>query len=430
MATETKLTPAMRQWQQAKALHPDKLLFFRMGDFYETFNDDAVKISRLAGLTLTKRGKDASATPLAGVPHHQLDRYIKILMDKGESVAVCDQLEDPAQAKGVVKRGITQVLTPGTVVDDNVLPLVENNFLASVCLSKSDAAIAFADLSTGDFFITLPHPDNLADEFERQSPAETLVSREIAGDADHPLSRLLRFGLGGGVTKRDAYQFDAHEGRTRLLALYEVDTLDAFGMENNPAALGAAGAIISYVQENQPDSLAHLKPPRIQDSSGTLILDRNTIRNLELAVPPRRGDAKSTLLGILDHTLTGPGCRLLRQWLLRPPARLETIHFRQEAVAELMADKTARTLFRELLDRMADFERIAARLAANRANPRDMAALAAGCRRLPGLAAAAKERNARLFNQAADMDTLDDVAETIEAMLVGMNRRPIRAKAI
>ncbi len=414
---DNKLTPAMRQWQEAKNLHPDKLLFFRMGDFYETFNEDAVKISRLVGLTLTKRGKDQSATPLAGVPHHQIDRYIKELMDKGESVVVCDQLEDPAQAKGVVKRGITRVLTPGTVVDDNVLPPTGNNFLAAVSLANGHAAVAFVDVSTGDFIITLPSEDRLSDEFERQAPAETLVSRDIMGEPDHPVSRLLSLGLGGGVTRRDSYQFDAREGRTRLLKRFDVQTLEAFNIEDKPHALGAAGAILAYLEENQPDSLGHLKPPRIQDNSGFLVIDRNTIRNLELAAPPRKGDRRSTLLGILDHTLTGPGARLLRNWLLRPPARLKEIRFRQQGVAELMAGPDLRNGLRELLDRMADFERIVARLAGNRAGPRDIVALAAGCRRLPAIARLAESFQADLIRQAAAMDQLQDVADLIEDVL-------------
>ncbi len=416
--TDQKITPAMRQWHEAKALHPDKLLFFRMGDFYETFNEDAVKVSRLIGLTLTRRGKDQSSTPLAGIPHHQLDRYIKDLMEKGESIAVCDQLEDPAQAKGVVKRGITRVLTPGTVVDDNVLPPTGNNFLAAIAVSGGQTAIAFVDLSTGDFHISLPGPDEISDELERHLPAETLVSRDIAGDPDNPIARLLSFGVGGGVTRRDAYQFDPHEGRTRLLRLLDVRTLEAFALEDKPAALGAAGAVLAYIQENQPDSLGHVKAPRIQDNAGVLVLDRNTIRNLELAHPPRKGDAERTLLGILDHTMTGPGGRLLRSWIVRPSARLDEIHFRQDAVKELLERPETRHAVRDALDRMADFERIAARLAADRAGPRDLAALAAGCGRLPVLTDILASCESALFRDALGMDTLDDVARRIEGALV------------
>ncbi len=215
MPEDAKITPAMRQWRQAKDLHPDKLLFFRMGDFYEMFNEDAIQGARLLGLTLTKRGKKPGA-PLAGVPHHQLDRYVKELLDKGVSVAVCDHLEDPVQAKGMVKRGITRVATPGTVVDENVLPLRGNNYLAAVAAANKQTALAFADLSTGDFFVIQPEDGQIEDELERQTPAETLVSSETLAHPEHPLTRLLSLGLGGGVTRRDGYQFDPHEGATRL----------------------------------------------------------------------------------------------------------------------------------------------------------------------------------------------------------------------
>lgn len=417
-AKDSKVTPAMRQWMDMKALHPDKLLFFRMGDFYEMFHDDAVKGSRLLGLTLTKRGRDQDAPPLAGIPHHQLDRYVKDLMDKGVSVAICDQLEDPAQAKGVVKRGITRVLTPGTVVEDNVLPPVGNNFLAAACIRGSDAAVAMADLSTGEFIVALPGVDNLGDVFERYAPAETLAPSEAVGNDSHPLGRLLAHGAGGGVTRRDSYQFDPREGETLLKEHFQVDTLAAYGIGGIPCALGAAGAILAYLKENQIDSLGHLKPPRIQDDAGILRIDRNTIRNLELAGSPRRGGRDNTLLGILDHTLTGPGGRLMRNWLLAPPSRLPEIHRRQEAVGELMADAEKRRTLRALLDRMADFERIMARVAAERANPRDLAALAAGCRRLPEVAALADSCRARLLKDCGGMDTLTDVADLIEDAIV------------
>ncbi len=416
-ADSEKTTPAMRQWREMKALHPDKLLFFRMGDFYEMFHADAVEASRLLGLTLTRRNRDAGAPPLAGIPHHQIDRYVKELMDKGRSVAVCDQLEDPAQAKGVVKRGITRVLTPGTVVDDNVLPPVGNNYLAAAALSGGTAALALADLSTGDFLVALPGLEELADVLVRFAPAETLAPREAVGDPAHPLGKILAAGVAGGVTRRDAYQFDPREGETLLKAHYRVASLAPFGLEDQPAALGAAGAILCYLKENQAGEIAHLKPPRILDESGTLRIDRNTIRNLELAAPPRDRSGRPTLLSILDHTLTGPGGRLLRSWLLAPPARLEPIRRRQEAVGELLDDSTRREEFRALLDRMADFERIMARVAAGRANPRDLAALASGCRRLPDIAALADCCRAPLLKDLAGLDPLTDLADLIEDVL-------------
>ncbi len=415
---DAKVTPAMRQWHEMKALHPDKLLFFRMGDFYELFHDDAVQASKLLGLVLTRRGRDHDSPPLAGIPHHQVDRYVADVIDKGLSVAICDQLEDPAQAKGVVKRGITRVLTPGTVVDDNVLPPVGNNYLAAAAVRDKAIAVAFADISTGEFLVTMPGEKGLADVFERYAPAETLVSSDVMGDDRNPVAALLGLGVGGGVTRRDSYGFDPHEGETVLKKHFGVTTLAAFGIDNHPAALGACGAILAYLAENQSNSLAHLKPPRVVDDAGVLRIDRNTIRNLELAGPPRRGQSDGTLLGILDQTLTGPGARLLRGWLLAPPARLDEVQRRQSGVGELLADADLRRRFRDGLDRMADFERIMARVASERANPRDLAALAAGARRLPDLAALADSCAAPFLKEKAGLDTLVDVADLIEAVLV------------
>ncbi|MDR3211714.1 MAG: DNA mismatch repair protein MutS [Planctomycetota bacterium] len=416
MPDPDNLTPAMRQWQDAKDRHPDKILLFRMGDFYEMFNQDAVNASRLLGLTLTKRSNNAS--PLAGVPASQIDRYVKEFVAKGLSVVVCDQLEDPLLAKGVVKRGITRVVTPGTLVDESVLPPRANNFLAAVTQQEKDYALAFVDVSTGEFFLVSPERENLEDEFFRQSPAETLLPREIAGDPEHPLARLLATGIGGGITRRDSYQFDPREGETRLKQKFAVTTLDSFGIATRPACLGAAGAILAYLEENYQDSLAHLKPPVFRDHSGYLVLDRNSIHHLELLPPTAQGRDKHSLLTTIDRTLTGPGSRLLRSWLLRPLAEVEPIRKRQEAVMELRQENSWRQEIRTLLADLPDLERIAARLAAHRASPRDLVALAGGCRILPRLAACLAGAKTPLLQESAVTTTLEDVAELIEAAIV------------
>ncbi|MDR1533539.1 MAG: DNA mismatch repair protein MutS [Planctomycetota bacterium] len=414
-ADEGPATPAMRQWREMKARHPDKLLLFRMGDFYEMFNDDAVEAARLVGLTLTRRGRTPDSPPLAGLPHHQLDRYIREFMLKGRSLAICDQLEDPAQAKGVVKRGITRVVTPGAVVDDDILPSTGNNYLSAAVVRGDEAAAAFADLSTGEFLVSLAGPSELPDVFERLAPAETLLPGEAIGNPGHPLAWLA--GAGSGVTRRDSYFFDPGEGETVLKRHFGVASLAPFDLEGRPAALGAAGAVLSYFLENQPDSLRHLRPPRLLDPGGVLKIDRNSIRNLELA-SSRPDGGRPTLLSLLDHALTGPGSRLLRQWLLAPPAELETIRRRQGGVGELLADSAKRGEFRALLNRMADFERIAARISANRAGPRDLSALAAGCRRLPALAALAASCSSEAVRDCAGLDQLADLADLVDGALV------------
>ncbi len=373
----------MRQWQEAKDLHPDKLLLFRMGDFYEMFNEDAVRGAKLLGLTLTKRGRDGNAPALAGVPHHQLDRYVKELVEKGVSIAICDQLEDPAQAKGVVKRGITRVITPGTLVDESVLPLKGNNYLAAVAVVKKDAGMAVVDLSTGEFYTLPVHPDHIEDELARHGPAETLVARELANDSASPLSRALKSGLAGGVTRRDSYQFDPHEGETRLKNQFKVKTLSGLGLEGKPACIGAAGAVLAYLEENQATSLDHLKEPYVRDYSHYMLLDRNAISDLELIAAPR-GNKEATLLSVIDKTLTGPGSRLLRDWLLRPLVAAELIRPRREAVEEFMIDAAAREVQLELfappkpLDQLArELTMELAKMDVNRLTPLDAHAVLA-----------------------------------------------------
>ncbi|MDR1612758.1 MAG: DNA mismatch repair protein MutS [Planctomycetota bacterium] len=409
---DDKITPAMRQWRSFKDRHPDKILLFRMGDFYETFHDDAVQMHNLLGLTLTRRGKEPGAPPLAGIPYQQLTRYVKMLVDKGRSVVIADQLEEAAGDQGVVRRGITEVVTPGTLMEESALPHGGNNYLAAISLQGGVAALAFLDLSTGDFLVVMPPAGRVDDELARFSPAELLASRSLLADPGPELAAIFSNPAGGRITRRDDYAFDPREGETRLKNHFRVDTVAGFGLEE-PAALGAAGAALGYLEENQSSDLAHLRPPRTLEVSGRLRLDRNSIRNLELARPPGGGDAGATLLSVLDRTLTGPGGRMLRSWLLSPSARLDVIRPRQEAVAELMADADTRRELRGRLDRFPDLERIMARVATGRATPRDLAALSRGCLALPGIAGLAGNGRAPLLRECLDLDTLGDVGGNI-----------------
>ncbi len=304
------------------------------------------------------------------------------------------------------------------MLDDSVLPPRDNNFLASLALVKQEAAIAFIDLSTGEFFIVPTTPERLEDEFERWRPAETLVASEIASNPQHPLAPLLAHSVTGGITRRDSYQFDPHEGGVILRERFQVETLAGFGIEDKPACLGAAGAALAYLKENQASEFAHFKAPRLREDNGLLKLDRNSIRNLELIPATRTASREATLLGVLDRTRTGPGGRLLRSWLLQPLARLEPILKRQDAILWLMADPAVRNEIASLLDGLADLERIAARVTANRATPRDLAALAASCRLLPSLSALVAGSQAELLRQCADLDPMQDVADLIESAIL------------
>jgi len=417
-AAPVKKTPMMVQFDEAKSEHPDKILFFRMGDFYEMFFDDAVKASQLLGLTLTSRSKDEdNPIPMAGVPHHQCERYLKELISLGQKVAICDQLEDPAQAKGIVKRGITRVVTPGTVLDDACLQSHTNNFLIAVCFKKETAGLATVDLSTGEFFVSSLTEESLGDEIDRLSPAETLVPSGQAQSG--PLSQALKFRAVGTLSEREDYSFHVEESEKRLREHFGVKSLDGFGLQEQPAAVAAAGAALEYLQETQKTNLAHIRSLRWVERGAFLLLDRATQRNLELTHSRMEGGRKGSLLSVLDRTRTGPGGRMLRGWLLRPLCDLLQIQRRQEAVRELMEDHLLRTELREILSAIADMERIMARVITGRASGRDLSALRDSAEKLPVIQHVGESMRAPILTElAAQIDTLDDVRGAIAEALV------------
>jgi DNA mismatch repair protein MutS len=329
------LTPAMEQWRREKERHPDKLLLFRMGDFYELFYDDAKVVSRVLGLTLTSRSKGENPVPMAGIPHHALERYLKELIEKGHKAAICDQLEDPATAKGVVKRGVTRVVTPGTVLEESCLPAKSNNFLAAVAARGDAAGLAYVDLSTGEFLCSALDLEMLGDELERLAPAETLLPAGRGG-ADDALGAALRYRDVGVRTEREGYHFDPDDGARHLREHFGVATLDGFGLADLPEATGACAAVLAYLRETQMNELRHIRAIRRVAREDCLLLDRATQRNLELTHALMAGGKSGTLLEVIDRTRTGPGARRLKGWLLRPLAQVAPIRRRQEAVAELM----------------------------------------------------------------------------------------------
>ncbi|MBN2710904.1 MAG: DNA mismatch repair protein MutS [Planctomycetes bacterium] len=424
--SKQKKTPMMEQYHAIKSQHTDKILFFRMGDFYEMFFEDAKIVSRELGLTLTSRDKGENPVPMAGAPHHQGDRYIKELIEKGYKVAVCDQLEDPAQAQGIVKRGVTRVVTPGTVLEDNCLKSHSNNFLAAVTSDGSKAGLAYVDISTGEFFVSYLDFETLGDELERLAPSETLVPAAQALP-DKPLAKALRFRAVGVLTERDDYHFDPGHSERVIKEHFGVQNLSGFGIEDAPHATGAAGAVLEYINETQKTSLAHIRRLRLINRGEHLILDRTTQRNLELTHPLMSGGKSATLLSVIDRTKTGPGGRLIKSWLLRPLTNLEIILSRQDGIRDFMEDHILRAELREHLAGIADMERIMARVITNRANPRDLAALAASIGRLPGISALAESLRAPILqNLVAQVDTLDDLGDLISECLV--DEPPVQIK--
>src|SRR5262245_48256735 len=383
----TSATPAMRQYLDAKQQHRDAILFFRMGDFYEMFYEDALVAARALELTLTSRSKDASGggIPMCGVPFHAVDGYIARLVKKGFRVAICDQVEDPRKAKGLVKREVVRVVSPGTLTDAGYLDAREPAFLMAVVAPEAGTrdciGVALLDLSTGDFSAAeYSGPDRaqaLADELAVLKPREVVVP---AGDtAGHPTSGVLEAcpaiaAAGIAITAIDAWAFDQESARRTLLDQLRAGGLEGFGLDRHPAAVAAAGGLVHYLRESQKVDLAHVRSIAYRQRADALLIDPTTVKHLEI-VEGSEGGRDGSLLDELDRTVTSMGSRMLRSWLLRPLVALEPIRDRLDAVEELAFRTTDRGKFRETIKAVQDLERLVARAALGTAGPRDLVGL-------------------------------------------------------
>ena len=414
-------TPMMRQLLQAKAECGDSLLFFRMGDFYEVFLDDAIEAAELLNLALTSRdGTDKDRRiPMCGVPVRAVDAYIAKLVRMGRSVTICEQMEDPREAKGIVKRQVVRTVTPGTVMEPELLEDGRNNFLAAVLASGEDAGAAFVDMTTGEFLTLAASAQNniLFDEIARLAPAEMLIFEE--GDPAFSTALKKRFPE-LVLTPRAEDSFDPEHAREVLISTFQLSTLKGLGaLENSDIALACAGAVISYVRETQRDSVPHLALPRHYQPSMYVALDSNTQRNLELTQTMGDKSKRGSLLGVLDKTLTGMGERKLRQWILHPLVKAADITTRLDAVAELFEDIGLRMSLREHIKGMPDIERLLGRITANAGNARDVKALGLAISRLPEIRGTlAQTQSALLKKLFSTLDPLEDIATAIESALV------------
>ena len=375
----------MKQFFAAKAEHPDLLLFFRMGDFYELFYDDARKAARLLDITLTQRGSSAGAPiPMAGVPVHAYEGYLARLVALGESVAICEQIGDPALAKGLVERKVVRIVTPGTVTDEALLNERRDTLLMAVARGGSSAkgggyGLAWADLAGGRFLVNeVESADALEAELSRLEPAELLIPDEEG------LPAFLHERT--GMRRRAPWLFDADSGRRQLLKFFGLHDLTGFGIEDRPLATAAAGALLGYVEETQKQRLPHLTSISLESARDAIAMNAATRRHLELDTRVD-GDTRNTLLGVLDSTISPMGGRLLRRWLHRPLRTRQVLAERHQAVATLMesrADEALRERFRAL----GDLERILTRVALRSARPRDLSTLRDGLALLPAIGAA------------------------------------------
>ncbi|NQT86403.1 DNA mismatch repair protein MutS, partial [bacterium] len=411
-------TPAMRQYANFKKQHPDAVLFFRMGDFFETFFDDAKICSRVCGLTLTSRAQGEGAVPLAGFPYHSIDTYLKRLITAGYKVAVCEQVQDPREAKGVVDRDVVRVVTPGTLTEEALLDAKANNFLAAIALGKERNGIAWVDLSTGRFLVQEVDPAQTLDELGRIGPAECLMPDSQYRSEDSLLEPVREI-IGGLWTPRPDWAFDPGSGQKALREHFGVATLEGFGCDGLGIGLGAAGAVLDYLQETQRGSLDNIT--KIQSFAGAqyLMLDKATQQSLELVETLRSRRQDTTLIGVLDETVTAMGGRLFRQMVLYPLREVAAIQLRQDAVGELVGALSVRDSLRAALRGVYDIERLASKIAYRRANARDLVGLRESAAALPGIRAHLADVQAPLLRRIHDnLDTLDDLRDLVQTAIV------------
>ncbi|HIU89268.1 MAG TPA: DNA mismatch repair protein MutS [Candidatus Caccomonas pullistercoris] len=400
---KAQLTPMMKQFYDLKAQHPDAVLLFRCGDFYETYCDDAVTASKVLGITLTRRNNkgNAAAIEMAGFPHHALDTYLPKLIRAGHRVAICDQLEDPKLAKKLVKRGITELVTPGVALTDNVLNCKENNFLAAVHFGRGTCGVAFLDISTGEFLVgegTAEYVDKLLSNF---APKEVLYEygrrRQLE---EHFGTKYFNFEL-------DDWAFAEAGARERLLKHFEVKNLKGFGIDHLAAAVVAAGAVLAYLGITQHTHIGHITAIRRIEEERYVRLDKFTVRNLELISPMSEGG--TSLLAVVDRTLTPMGARLLHRWLLFPLRDLKTVTARQDVVDYFFRAPEFRAETAAQLPAIGDLERIVSKVAVGRVSPREMQQLRLALEAIAPLKAAC---------EAAEDDTLGRMGRRLDSCSV------------
>jgi len=418
-------TPLMQQYREIKARHQNAILFFRMGEFYEMFYEDAETASRVLGLTLTSRNNGGAAeVPLAGIPVKACADYLRRLVQQGYRVSICEQMEDPKNAKGPVRREVVETVTPGAAFSDDLLDGGRNNFVCAVQVQGGMAGVAAADVSTGELRLSLTPVAELDPTLARLSPREVVLPAAGA-DVRVPAARGAEGAL---VTERDAWEFDAALARDDLARQFGVLSLEGLGLgEGDALAIGAAGALLRYLRELQPAGLPQLARPSIERPGGVMPLDEMTRRNLELVESLRGGGVEGTVLSVLDRTTTPMGARLLRNWLLAPLTDVQAIDTRLDAVQHLVENAVTRQALRDALDGVRDVERLAAKAAASRSTPRELRALGDSLCRLPvvqkALGGDGLSAQGRLGALASEWDNAAELAGGLCSSLV--ERPPI-----
>lgn len=403
-------TPMMQQYLQLKAQHPDILLFYRMGDFYELFYDDAKRAAVLLDISLTKRGASAGEPiPMAGVPYHAVEGYLAKLVALGESVAICEQIGDPAAAKGPVERKVVRIVTPGTVSDEALLPERQDNLVAAIYEQKGVFALATLDMTSGRFLMTeLPSKEAVSAELQRLMPAEILYPEDFAH------SQILNNYK--GLRRRPVWEFELVTAKTLLNRQFGTQSLEGFGVEQAEVGLCAAGCVLHYAQETQRTALPHVQSIQLQQNSETVLLDAATRRNLELT-QNLAGGTEATLAAVLDKCVTPMGSRLLKRWIHQPIRGLNKLQKRQDVIATLQESGLIESL-QPCLQQVGDMERILARVALRSARPRDLTRLRTALAQIPILVNYAQNQTACLVQTMAQLADFSELQSLLERAII------------
>ncbi|MDJ0884614.1 MAG: DNA mismatch repair protein MutS [Desulfobacterales bacterium] len=415
--SSSKSTPMIKQYLSIKDAYPDTILLYRMGDFYEMFFEDAELAARVLEITLTSRNKnDAQPVPMCGVPYRAVQGYVARLLDKGYKVAICDQVEDPAQAKGIVKREVVRVMTPGMLTEENLLDAKAHNFILALNRRDSRVGLAYLDISTGVFRLTeTDNPRRALEEAQRIDPREILLPDE--GLPESFRDTVAQLFVERTVGFQASRYFDAGRGRDRLLKLFNTLSLAGFGCEDLPIGVGAAGALVHYLQETQKQTVGHFAGIETYSIDGYLWIDAHSRRNLELTANIQTGSRRGSLLSVLDQTVTAMGARCLREWLRYPLMDAAAIAARHDAVEEVGRQNALRTDLREALKQVHDLERLASKIAMGRANARDLLAVQHSLLILPAIARQLSDLKAPVFEFPIALDKLAGLAELIGAAI-------------
>ena len=418
------MTPMMRQYLELKDKYSDCLLFFRLGDFYEMFFEDAKTAAKELDLVLTGRDCGLSErAPMCGVPYHAVDNYVSKLIEKGYKVAICEQVEDPALAKGLVERDVIRIITPGTVIEDRMLEEGQNSYIASISIGDSVIGLAYADVSTGEFYLLQLSGKQpsvaLLDELERIRP------REIIAEPSLFLQQLLSRQISSSyyLEQYGATAFLPENARDILKRHFNVSSLSGFGAEDAPYAVSAAGALMRYLDETQKNALSHIRGMRVLNRSSYMVLDATTRRNLELTQPLRfGGNKKNTLIHLLDHAKTGMGGRMLRDWVDRPLQSIQEIERRLDAVDQLKENLTQRKQLQELLHGMYDIERLCSKIVYGSVNARDCVALIQTIERVPLMKESLRANDSAALSDISS--ALDEMEDVLELLLSAITEEP------